>query len=171
MKAVQSAILPKEGAGILAAGCVLVTCGAALLIYAWVARLSAARFLEKGIEGEARIQSIEGRGTRQGGRRIEVSFWDRREGGPPIGGLRRAGLTDLLPLRHSGEREGDEIAIRWYEDGERLRIAPEASLNAETRPPEMRFDFGLGIAATGGILLGWHTLREARRKERPGEQR
>jgi hypothetical protein len=34
---------------------------------------------------------------------------------------------------------------------------------------DLKFAFGLGIAATGGILLGFHILREARRRERPGK--
>jgi hypothetical protein len=170
MKTAASMTLPKSGVALLAGGAVLLTCGIVLLIYAWVARFTAVRFLEEGMKAEATIHSIEHRGARHGGRRIEVSFWDKRHDSF-IGDLKFVELTDLVPLRHSGEKEGDGIAIRWFEEGERLRIAPERSLHAATRPPEMQFGFGIGIAAMGGILLGFHTLREARRRERPGEMR
>lgn len=170
MKAVPVMSLPKISVALLAAGSVLLTCGVVLLIHAWIARFTVIRFLEDGIEAKATIHTIAHRGARHGGRRINVSFWDKRHDSF-IGDLKFADLTDLVPMRHSGEKEGDEIGIRWIEEGNRLRVAPERSLHAETRPPEMQFAFGLAVAATGGILLGFFTLREARRRERPGEMR
>jgi len=170
MKASPGMSFPKSSVALLAGGSVLLTCGVVLLVHAWVARFTAIRFLEDGIETKATIHAIELRGARHGGRRINVSFWDKRHDSF-IGDLRFADLTDLVPLRHSGEREGDEIGIRWFEEGDRLRVAPERSLHAETRPPEMQFAFGIGIAAMGGILLGTYSMRAARLRERPGEMR
>lgn len=162
--------LPKRSLALLAGGSVLLTCGVVLLIHAWVARFTVILFLESGIEAKATIHVIEHRGARHGGRLIKVSFWDERQDSF-IGDLKFADLTDLVPIRHSGEKEGDGITICWFEEVNRLRVAPERSLHAETRPPEMRFAFGIGIAATDGILLGFHVLHEARRRERPGEMR
>jgi|APTNR8051073442_1049403.scaffolds.fasta_scaffold26841_2 prepilin-type processing-associated H-X9-DG protein len=170
MKVAPVMSLPKSSVALLAAGSVLLTCGVVLLVHAWVARFTAVRFLESGIEAKATIHSIEHRGARHGGRRINVSFWDKRHDSF-IGDLKFADLTDLVPIRNGGEKEGDEIGIRWIEEGDVLRLAPERSLHAATRPPEMQFAFGIGITATGGILLGIHTMREARRRERPGEMR
>lgn len=170
MKASLVMSIPKSSVALLAGGSVLLTCGVVLLIHAWVARFTVLRFLEDGIKAEATIHSIESRTARYGGRRIEVSFWDQRRD-TFLGDLKFAELTDLVPLRHGGEKEGDGIAIRWIEESDRLRVAPERSLHAETRPPEMQFAFGIGIVAMGGILLGVYTMREARRRERPGEMR
>lgn len=170
MKAQPLTPLLKGSVALVAGGSVFLTCGVVLLIYAWMARFTVVRFLEDGFQAEATIHSIETRSARHGGRRIEVSFWDKRHDSF-IGELKFAELTDLVPMRHSGEKEGDEIAIRWIEEDDRLLVAPERSLNAETRPPEMQFAFGIGISAMGGILLGFHILREARRRERPGEMR
>lgn len=160
----------KRGVALLGTGCVLLTCGAALLIYAWTARFTAIRFLDEGVATVATVRSIERRGTKHGGVRVEVAFWDRT-GGPPVGILKFAELTDLMPLRFAGVKEGDEIEIRWFAEAGRLRVAPEASLNAETRPPEFQFAFGIGLGASGGVLLGCLALREARQRERPGEMR
>lgn len=170
MKTAPLPTVPKGNVALPAGGAVLLTCGAVLLIYAWVARFTVLRFLEEGIKAEATIHSIEPRAARHGGRRIEVSFWDKRRDAF-LGELTFAELTDLVPMRHSGEREGEGIAIRWIEEGGRLRVAPERSLHTATCPPEMQFAFGIGIAASGGILLGFHAMREARRRERPGEMR
>lgn len=151
----------------LLGGVLLLVCGVSLTVYAWAVRFVALEFLEKGTSAEATIRSIEHRGARHGGRRIEVGFWVKREGSL-LGDLRFGELTDLVPLRHDGSREGEALAIRWFEEGGRLRLAPESSLHAGTRPPEMQFAFGIAIAATGGILLGIFIMREARRRERPG---
>ncbi len=170
MKSEPVQSLPRRSFLFLLGGVVLVTCGATLLFYAWVVRFTAIEFLEKGTVAEATIRNIEHRGAKHGGRRIEVGFWEKRDG-MLLGELRFAELTDLVPLRHAGEREGDEIAIRWFKEDGRLRLAPERSLHAETRPPEMQFAFGIVVTATGGILLGFYTMREARRRERPVEMR
>lgn len=170
MNAEPARMRSKRDLALLATGCVLLTCGAALLLYAWTARFTAIRFLDEGVATVATVRSIERRGTKHGGVRVEVAFWDKA-GGPPVGALRFAELTDLMPLRFAGVKEGDEIEIRWFAEDGRLRVAPEASLRPETRPPEFQFAFGIGLAASGGVLLGFLALREARRRERPGEMR
>lgn len=161
-------ILPRRSVLLLLSGVVLVVSGVALILYAYFARFSVAEFLEKGIPATATIRSIEARGAKHGGRLIEVSFWEKRDG-QLLGELQFATITDLLPIRAGGEKSGDEIAVRWFRENGRLRVAPESSLNRETRSPEFQFAFGIGLAAIGGILLGVHSMREARRRERPGE--
>lgn len=167
MKEATIPTVPKGSVALLAGGSVLLTCGALLLIYAWAVRFQVVRFLDHGIEAQATILSIGHRGGRYGGRRIKVSFRDTGKDSI-LGDVKFAEITDLVPMRHGGEKEGDVIAIRWFEEDDRLRLAPERSLHAETRPLEMQYLFGMTISATGGVLLGLSAMREARRRERSG---
>lgn len=164
----NSKVVKKGDVILLLSGVVLLVCGILLLVYAWAIRFTAIEFLEKGCKAEATIRSIERRGVRHGGRRITVGFWEKRDGSL-LGELHFAELTDLVPLQDFKMDEGGQMEIRWFEEKGRLRVAPEGALHPETRPPEMRFDFGIAVAAMGGILLGLFGMREARRRERPGE--